>query len=205
MAMRLSTTAALAIAGALGAACGPRCLQQSVQPFVHATGAPAGIGGPWVTEDDADGLDLVPSGENTWQVNFFDPKPEATKPEEASGGKVRFGQVGATLYWDMTADNPRSADDPQEDLREEHRLDLHSVARVRLDGDSMEIAFLRPGWVSKALADGRVNLAHFQEDADDNDSSVILTARTADLEAFLQAYGEDPEAFNDPVTFHRVP
>jgi hypothetical protein len=202
MATRVSATAALALAGALTVGCGPRFLQQSVQPFVHAIEAPAGVSGRWVSEgDDADGLDLVPSGENTWQVKFFDPDPEATKPEEASVGKVRFGQVGGTLYWDMTADDPPSTDD----LVEEHRLDLHSVARVRLDGDSMEITFLRPKWVSEALADGRVNLAHFQEDPDDNDSSVILAARTADLEAFLQAYGEDPEAFHDPVTFHRVP
>lgn len=198
--MRGFVAVGLVMAGVLATGCKTtRFFQVSVHPFFHTTESPGNFTGRWVSEGKAgEGLDLLVAGKADWRVSFFDTKDG--KEEQTSGGVVRVGKVGGTLYWDMTAENPDSTGD----LAREHLLDLHSVARLRLDGDTMEIAFLDPDWMSEALADGRVDLAHFRE-GEEEDGSIILTARTADLEAFLQTSGDDPGAFREPEVFHRVP
>jgi hypothetical protein len=199
--MRRYVAAGLVLAGVLATGCRIRFFQVSVHPFVHTTGAPGDLSGRWMSEErETEGLDFAPAGENEWRVNVFDAKA-GVEGEEASGGVVRLGRVGEALYWDMTAEEGDSSGD----LAKEHLLGLHSVARVRLDGDTMELAFLDPVWMSEALADGRVSLAHFGEGKDDADHSIILTAPTEELEAFLQAYGGVPEAFSEPEVYHRVP
>jgi hypothetical protein len=199
--MRRYVAAGLVLAGVLATGCRIRFFQVSVHPFVHATDAAGDLSGRWVSEGRAaEGLDFAPAGENEWRVDIFDAKA-GVEGQEASGGVVRLGRVGEALYWDMTAEEADSTGD----LAKEHLLELHSVARVRLDGDTMELAFLDPGWITEALADGRVNLAHFGEGKGEGDHSIILTARTEELEAFLQAYGDVPEAFSEPEVYHRVP
>lgn len=198
--MRRYVAAGLVMAGVLATGCRIRFFQVSVHPFFHTTDAPGDVTGRWVSEGkEAEGLDFVPAGENEWRVDVFDAKA-GTEEHKASGGVVRFGRVGGALYWDMTAEKAASTGD----LAEEHLLELHSVARLRLDGDTMEIAFLDPEWMSEALADGRVALAHFREGKDDGDGSIILSARTEDLEAFLQAYGDAQEVFGETEVYHRV-
>jgi hypothetical protein len=199
--MRRFVAVGFVMAGVLATGCKTtRFFQVSVHPFFHTTESPARFAGRWVAEGkEGEGLDLAPAGRTDWRVVLFETK-EGGEEKKTAGGVVRLGRVGGVLYWDMTADRADSTGD----LAEEHLLELHSLARLRLDGDTMEIAFLDPEWMSEALAGGRVNLAHFHE-GEDEDGSIILTARTAELEAFLQAYGEDPEPFQKPEVFHRVP
>jgi hypothetical protein len=198
---RRMTMTGLLLTAVLATGCKDHYFQVSVHPFLSTTGAPGDLGGRWVGEgDESTGLVFVPAEEGEWRLDVFDPRAGEEKPAQAALGVLHFGRVGGTLYWDMTAPPVASADE----LAREHILDLHSVARVRLDGETMEIAFLKPEWMSEALADGRVDLAHFREDEDDREGSVILTAATAALEAFLEAHGEDPDAFGEPEVFHRV-
>jgi hypothetical protein len=93
---------------------------------------------------------------------------------------------------------------PGDDLANEHRLGLHSVARVRLAGDTMEIAFLDPLWVSAAMSEARIDLAHFFEGEREEDRTLVLTAPTPALEAFLRMHGDAAGAFREPETYHRV-
>jgi len=103
---------------------------------------------------------------------------------------------GSDMYGDAGAGhNRRSRGRNKRERGREYGL------RVRLDGETMEIAFLDPEWMSEALADGRLALAHFRDDGEND----ILTAPTADLEAFLATYGEEPEAFGEPEVFRRAP
>ena len=190
--------AGLLTAGILATGCRTRFFQVSVHPFFEATDAPGDVAGRWVLEgEDGEGIELEPAGENEWRVDIFEAK-DGEGEDKDSGVVVRFGRVGGVLYWDMTAAESDSAGD----LAEEHLLGLHSVARVRVDGDTMEIAFLNPYWVAKAIEEGTVELAHFREDEDHR--SVVLTAPTKELEAFLQAHGDAPEVFSEPEVYHRV-
>ncbi len=194
--MKRLTAAVLMAAGMLTTGCRPRLFQASIHPFFEQTAASVDISGRWIAEgDDPDELVFSATGENEWRLSVRDHNGKT----ESSGGLLRLGRVGGVLYWDLTAEDANGSGD----LAKEHLLKLHSVARLRLDEDTLEIAFLNPDWMSRALADGRIDLAHFFE-GDGDDRSAILTAPTVDLEAFLQAHGEDPEAFSEPETYHRA-
>lgn len=187
----------LVVAGVLAMGCRTRFLQTSVHPFVQPTEPSVDVTGRWVPEEEeTQEIDFVQAGENAWRVDVFDAKAEAGKQKECLG-VVHFGRVGSTLYWDLTA----AETDSSGDTAKEHLLGLHSLARLRLDGETMEIALLDPEWMSAALADGRLALAHFRDEGEND----ILTAPTADIEAFLATYGEEPEAFGEPEVFHRAP
>jgi hypothetical protein len=199
--MRRFAAAGVAIVAVLATGCKGRLFQTSVQPFFQATEAPGDVTGRWVSEGkETEGLDLATAGDDAWVVRAFDAET-SLEGHEAVAALVRFGRVGGTFYWDMTAKQANSTDD----LANELQLQLHSLARVRLDGDRMELAFLKPEWVSAALSDARLDLAHFHEGGDDEDGSVILTARTADLETFLESYGEADGVFGEPEIYRRVP
>jgi hypothetical protein len=196
----MAAAAALMVAGFLATGCRTRFFQTSINPFFEATEAPGDLAGRWIQEGkEGEGLDFLPGEKNEWQVGSFETK-EGGEEEKISGGVVRFGRVGGTLYWDMTA----AKSDATGGLAMEHLLELHSVARVRLDGDTMELSFLDPDWMAGALADGRVSLEHFHEGKGSDDTSIILTAPTRELEALLKDHDNDPEAFGDPELYHRV-
>jgi hypothetical protein len=124
---------------------------------------------------------------------------EPASRDEPTGALVRLGLLDGTLYWDMSADDVASTGV----LAEEHLLKLHSVARLRVDEETMEVAFLDSDWMSEALADGRADLAHFLE-GEGRDRAAVLTASTMELQAFLEEYGSFPELFGEPELYRRV-
>jgi hypothetical protein len=190
------------LAGSLLTGCGPRFFQLSLNPFFADGTATVDVGGRWIAEgDEPFGLVFRPTGQHSWAVGLLDCAPDADPATalEESGAVVSLGELDGQLYWDMTVEDTHALGD----LAQEHLLGLHSVARLRLEGDSMEVAYLDPDWLRKALADGRVELEHFLEGGQE-DGSTILTASTADLESFLQEYGDDAEAFGETQVFHRV-
>jgi hypothetical protein len=109
-----------------------------------------------------------------------------------------FGHIGAGdyLYWDLLA-GPR---DDESALWRQHRLTVHSFARVTLDGDRLEVAQLQPKWLKAALADSRVEIAHTTVEGD-----VILTASPAELQELVRDHGDDEGAFGDLQVFYRTP
>ena len=199
--MRRFTMAGLMLAGLFATGCKEHIFQMSVHPFLATNQALAQVAGRWLAEGDDDGgLEFVRGGENEWQVRLFDSKDSREGGEAAFASRVRFGRVNGALYWDMTTARASAMGDV--DL--EHELALHSVAKVELHDDTLAFALLKPEWLSAALADGRVDLPHFREGAAADDG-VILTASTAELERFLELYGDDPQAFGDPAVYHRAP
>lgn len=198
--MRRYAALGLVTLGILAAGCRPRFFQVSVHPFFEATAVEADVTGRWVSDDDE--LVFSRAGENEWQLRIAEREGSgnAGGMDAPEAAVVRLGRVGGTLFWDMSADEPPSSGE----LAKEHLLRLHSVARLRLEGDTMEIACLDARFMSEAVVDGRVHLSHVLEGEADGDHAVILTAPTADLVSFLEAYGESAEAFGEPGIYHRV-
>jgi hypothetical protein len=198
--MRRCAAMGLVTLGLLATGCRPRLFQMSVHPFVEAAEAPADVTGRWISED-GDELVFSRAGENLWRVAVREAKSadEPVSGDEPTGTLVRLGLLDGTLYWDMSADEVASAGA----LTEEHLLKLHSVARLHVGEETMEVAFLDPGWMSEALADGRVDLAHFLE-GEGRDRAAVLTASTTELQAFLEDYGSSPEVFGEPELYRRV-
>lgn len=123
---------------------------------------------------------------------------------------VRLGRIAGTLYWDATALPGES----HEGLRDQHLLPLHSIARIRVDGDRLVVAPLRSDWVKAALADGSLDTPHVEIEGEP-----LLTGSSAELQQLLLAHGDDEGAFageathggdgcpttSGPVVLHRVP
>lgn len=110
---------------------------------------------------------------------------------------VRLGRIGGTLYWDATA----LPGEDHEGLRDQHLLPLHSIARVRAEGDRLVVAPLRSDWVKAALADASLDTPHVEIEGEP-----LLTGSTAELQELLLAHGDDEGAFaEEALTLRRVP
>ncbi len=99
---------------------------------------------------------------------------------------VRLGRLGETLYWDATA----GPSEDHEGLRERHLLPVHSIARVRVEGERLVVAPLRSDWVKAALADGSLDTPHVEIEGEP-----LLTGSTDELQQLLLAHGDDEGAF----------
>ena len=169
-------------------------LQTSVFPFVSSENAvilPT-LAGEWIEtgDDDPDVLELTPTGPSptdTWRLRYRD---DATKPPAIV--TVRLGRIGDHLVWDMTVPD---ADEP--DLAKVHRLPLHSLARLALEDDRLEIAFLEPRSLADRAHAGELDVAHL----DLGDDGVLLTAPTEALQAAILEHWSD--AFGDTGVFVR--
>lgn len=104
---------------------------------------------------------------------------------------VRLGRVAGTLYWDATAGPSKE----HEGLREGHLLPVHSIARLRVEGERLIVAPLRSDWVKAALGDGTLDTPHLEIDGE-----VVLTGSTAELQQLLLAHGGDEDAFAEEAS-----
>ncbi len=186
---------------ALGCLVGCGCIfQTSVNPYLgEADGfdLPA-LAGRWVEEEGGDEPTIVElsRGENgRWTVRLGE------QGQELQPFAVRLGRLGGRLVWSMT---PELQEREEPDFHALHLLPLHSAARLRLEGDRLEIAFLDPDWVARRARAGRLPLAHIWHEWDEGqEAGVVLTAPTGELSAFLAQHVADPEAFPRPCTLVR--
>ena len=167
--------------------------QPSLQPLFTEDDCVAvpEIGGTWLTQgdDDPTTLTLRPKAGGEFEMTL------AEKGETQRGAfAVRLGRIGGELYWDLTA-RPLDRD---EGLWGEHRLAVHSFARVRVDGDQLELAFFDPRWVKHAVEAGRLDASHAQVDGD-----VLLTAPTPELQRLIAEHAWEEDFFVEPAVFRR--
>jgi hypothetical protein len=191
--MRRFAAVGLVVVAVSASGCKDQPFQLSVQPFFAASERPEGLAGRWLDED-GDGIEFEPSGDG-FRVHLV-AAARTSRARSECLGSVRLARVGDGLFWDLTAEPVADGND----VAEAHRLRLHSVARVRIEGDHLTIALLDPDWLAAALADGRVDLPHVSH-ADD---ATLLTAPTGALTDFISAYGDDPLAFRDTGTYDRA-
>jgi hypothetical protein len=76
----------------------------------------------------------------------------------------------------------------------------HMFARVWMEGDGLRIAMMDQDWVWQRMFESgfAVRLGTGQ------DSQMILTAPTRELQMFVLSYAADPAAFGDPGRLHAV-
>ncbi len=178
----------------------------SIQPAVH----------PWLTPQDAVAL---PAIEGTWVEEGDDPMTlkiarlaDGADSEDGADGPtyeltvlkndrpvkgsldLTLGRLDGTLYWDLT---PLCLEETA-DLWDAHMLGLHSLARLTVEGDRLEVAFLDPSWVGESLTDGRLSADHLLLD-----DAPLLTGATADLQRLVIEHADEDGAFAKPTIFGR--
>jgi hypothetical protein len=79
-----------------------------------------------------------------------------------------------------------------------HLLPAHSIARIELSHDSLELAFLDGYWLGKSFDAKTVDVS-IQKTND----KILLTADTQDLQKLVDFYSSDSDAFPETVTLLR--
>jgi hypothetical protein len=189
-AMRIWPVVAVAL---MGSACFTFS-QPSLQPLVtkdDALDMPQ-IVGSWAQEgDDPQVIRFRALGDKSYELSCVGGAGEKAKRGTLA---VAFGRIGDQLYWDLTA----IPLDDEDDSWSLHRLPIHTFARIHLEGDRLEIAYLDSDWVSSALADSSIDIAHTMLDND-----VLLTATSAELKQFVLDHGDDEGAFGKADVYAR--
>ncbi len=115
--------------------------------------------------------------------------PSKKVPGDTARFRARLGRLGAGLFLDLI---PAEQGNPEvrNDLYNAHMVPGHTLARVWLDKDSLRIVFLDEDWLTEAVKDGRITLAHVE-----TKGWLVLTAPTSGLQTFILKYGEEKRAF----------
>ena len=114
-------------------------------------------------------------------------------------------RLGTNSYLDFTFAEFGARECEFEGFAAFHLMPVHSLAQVRLQNDKLYMAFMDLKWLEKLLADNPKAIRHEKVviDGSTNDTRLVLTASTRELQDFIQKYST--EAFlADPDSLKRV-
>jgi hypothetical protein len=156
-------------------------------------GSWTGEDGPdrWTFERGAGRLYRLTAAQSEFETGGGRDKP-ARIPGQAMAFVGRLGRLGGRLFLDLTPDE--SGPPPvRNELYNMHIVPAHTFWRVRIAGDELTLEPFSPDWLGGALKEGRLKIAHVR-----TGGRVILTASTAELQAFIRTYADDADAFPAP-------
>jgi hypothetical protein len=115
--------------------------------------------------------------------------------EELSGKfEARLLRLGADWFLDFFPENSSEGDD----FYRMHFLRAHSIARLEIREDSLQMAFLSSSWLKKKIEEKSVDTPHEQAA-----ESLLLTGTTQELQDLVFFHGNDEEAFSETVLLSR--
>lgn len=121
--------------------------------------------------------------------------------EDLSEGQVdssyffgAFAELNDALYLDLYP-----VDFGSLNFETSHYLPVHTFSKVSLDQDRLVISLFKDSWIEEQITDNRVRIKHER-----TEDTVLITARTEELQKFILKYGNMPEAYRDPINLDRV-
>jgi hypothetical protein len=93
--------------------------------------------------------------------------------------------------------------------REISEIPAHHLVKIELNGDSLALQLQSQEWIKKWIGLHPKSLAHIRlnnpDDPDNTDETeIVLTAKTADLQKFIREHLKDAGFFGDPEKLKRV-
>ena len=86
----------------------------------------------------------------------------------------------------------------EESFIDGHFQPVHSISKIKIEGGKLAIEFFEDAWIKGLIDNNRVRIKHEKVDGD-----VLVTASTSELQKFVAKYGDDDDAFDDPVKLAR--
>lgn len=80
-----------------------------------------------------------------------------------------------------------------------HFIRAHSIARLEIDRDSIQLAFLDSGWLKARMQEKNVDTPEVEVDG-----MPLLTGTTKEVQDLVNSNEDDDDAFPDPVLFERT-
>jgi hypothetical protein len=187
---------ALALAGFVAAGCddGGNPFVVSLSPFYTKVDLEAdpGLIGTWRdTEGDVSfTFEEGPEKEYTLVVK------EREGDQETSGEfEAHLLRLGGSWFIDFFPKNNKGEDE----FHRVHFLRGHSIARVELAQDSMQMAFLSASWLEARIEEKSIDTPHEKADG-----SLLLTGTTDEVQELAYLYANDEKAFADPLALERT-
>jgi hypothetical protein len=192
-------TAALALGSVVPSGCESdgNPLVMSLKPFYTPVDVEADsrLEGRWSDRDGEVTFVFLAAGEHGKESAYKLTVKEREGEREASGEfDVHIVRLGSFRFLDIY---PQSNTVGGEFYRT-HFIRAHTMARVEIRQDSVEMAFLSATWLAAQLKDKSVETPYVKAD-----DSLVLTAKTEDLQELLFRYANDDQAFPDPLTLER--
>lgn len=135
--------------------------------------------GTWVEPDSKDMWIFMRSGDRSYELIYLE-KGNPAKFE------AHLGKLGDATFLDLYPHMPETSND----LQKGHLLAVHTISRVWIGSDTLQIVMLDHAWLKKILERDSEKVKH--ERVGDQ---IVLTASTEELQKFVKRYADDPEAF----------
>jgi hypothetical protein len=126
---------------------------------------------------------------NPGEINSYSLQLCGKTENESLWFEVHLVRLGSTLFADIRQSSELGL----------FELHPHVFATVQVNGDELRFDFLSENFVHEQLNAGRADLAH-----EDVDGTLVLTAPTRALQAFVQSCAFVDEAFDEHVSFTRL-
>jgi hypothetical protein len=187
---------ALAVAGFAAAGCddGGNPFAVSLQPFYTKMDLEAdpGLSGTWKDEEGDVSFTFEAGTEKEYTLVVTEREGE----QETSGEfEAHLMHLGGWWFIDFFPKNSSGGDE----FYRVHFFRGHSIARVDLGQDSMQMAFLSANWLSAGVEEKTIDTPHEKADG-----SLLLTGTTEELQELVYLYANDGKAFGDPLSLKRT-
>lgn len=187
------------IVAALAAAIVGGCSVPSLHPIYTSDklADDEGLAGTWLSDEGETVLRVSRSARGVFAVTVAGLNDDPQEQERPMTLTAHLVDLGGARWADLTPD-----ESSRERLGKEHgtfAMPTHQFMRIARDGDRLTAWMFDYDKFHDALKVGTVNLAYISGE----DDITVITATTAELQAFLTARAENHDLENDPVVFVR--
>lgn len=148
----------------------------------------SGLEGSWI--DQYNGFwKFEKSNDNSYRLSYA----KDSEPKEAEAiFDAHIIRLENHIFMDLYPKEGAFRDD--KGIEAFHYVPTHTISKVQLHGDSLEINMLNPDWITE-MDDNRLIFVGHEQMKD----GILLTANSKDLQKFINAYADDSEAFQKPA------
>ena len=153
------------------------------------------------TDQGLEGSWTVTDGDATFCFEPGEHKEYKVTVKETDGGRaataefeVHLLRVGAFWFLDFLPNTEEGGSE----FYQMHLFRAHSIARVDISRDMLQMAFLNAKWLQKEIDAKSVDTSYQK-----TDGTLLLTGTTEEVQDLLFLHGNDDAAFSDPITLTR--
>lgn len=150
-----------------------------------------GLEGSWATEEGDVTFRFEQGEGKQYKVTVKETEGVRKSSAEFEGHLMRLGGVWFVDFF------PNGSAEGS-DFYQMHLFRAHSIARLELTRDTMEIAFFDKQWLQKQIEEKSVDIPYQKAEG-----ALLLTGTTEMVQNLLFLHGNDSEAFPEPILLTR--
>jgi hypothetical protein len=131
--------------------------------------------------------DSIDSEDNTYFILFEDLQDDLSDTVFFIGS---IGELNNQKYLDLSLfDLARS-----QTFENNHLLPVHTFSRLNVNSEELTLEFFKDSWIKSLIESNQVRIKYEKLDDD-----ILITASSEELQKFIEKYGDDNEAYEDPT------